>query len=369
VAAVETILRSSLVTSLLLASVGNVASADVKEDPCACSPVKPGFFRRGNLTGDWNGERDDLKEDGVIPQLVYAGEVFAAPGLPQDLRAAGLLALTLDLELEKLVHDGLGQVHVSAFAIHGHGLSAELNDIYGVSGNVAPRDVRLFEAWIEQPINKATIRAGLLSVDQEFILAPHSTALLNATFGIISQLSYNLLGPVYPVATPGASARLELTGFTARAAIYDGDQHNEHGIPQSLGPNSLAIGEVGVGDLVKVGAWHHSTRGNGYYGIVDHQLERYVAAFIRFGVSPNQFVSKYVDAGLRIGPGPFREHDFIGVGVAYANTNDMTLGEQTVYEATYQAQFGWLTIQPDVQILLEHTRTAGILATRATIVF
>jgi carbohydrate-selective porin OprB len=366
VVAAGTILRSSALTFFALASV---ARADVKEDPCACSPVKPGFFRRGNLTGDWNGERDKLKDDGIVPQLVYAGEVFAAPGLPQDLRAAGLLALVLDLELEKLVHEGLGQMHISAFAIHGQGLSAELDDIYGVSGNVAPRDVRLFEAWIEQPISKATIRAGLLAADQEFILAKHSTALLNATFGIISQLSYNLLGPVYPVATPGVSMRIELPNVTARAAVYDGDQHNEHGVPTSLGPSSLAIAEAEFGELVKAGAWHHSTRGNGYYAILDHQLDRYVAAFGRFGVSPNQFVSGYIDAGIRIGPGPLREHDFMGIGVAFASTSDMKLGEQTVFEATYQAQFGWLTIQPDVQVLLEHARTAAILATRATVVF
>ena len=49
--------------------------------------------------------------------------------------------------------------------------------------------------------------------------------------------------------------------------------------------------------------------------------------------------------------------------------SSIALGEQTVYEATYQAQFGWLTIQPDIQFLLEHTRTAKIFATRATIVF
>ncbi|MFT3696219.1 MAG: carbohydrate porin [Kofleriaceae bacterium] len=356
---------------VILALVGavGVAHADVKEDPCACSPVKPGFFRRGNLTGDWGGERDKLKDEGIIPQLVYAGEVFASTGLSHDAHVAGLLSLQLDLELEKLVHDGLGQLHVSSFAIHGDGLSAELADIYGVSGNVAPQDVRLFEAWIEQPVNKLTIRAGLLSADQEFILAKHSAALLNATFGIISQLSYNLLGPVYPVATPGASARWEDKHVTARAAIYDGSQNQSHGIPNGLGPDALEIAELALYELVQVGVWHHSTRGNGYYAILDHQLERYIGGFVRYGTSPNQFVSQYIDAGLRIGPGPFREHDFIGVGVAYAKTADMSLGEQTVFEATYQAQFGWLTIQPDAQLLLEHTRAAKILATRVTIVF
>ena len=350
-----------------------VARADVKEDPCACSPAKPGFFRRGNLTGDWDGERDKLKDEGVVPQLVYAGEVFAAPGLPHQLRAAGLLAAQIDLELEKLVHEGLGQLHASAFAIHGQGLSAELADIYGVSGNVAPSDVRLFEAWVEQPISKATIRAGLLSTDQEFILAKHSTALLNATFGIISQLSFNLAGPVYPVATPGASSRLELDGFTARAAVYDGDQTNVHGLPKGLGSHVLAIGEVEVGELVKLGAWHHTKFGSGAYAIVDHQLGRYLGAFVRGGISPKEGVRGYIDTGVRIGPGPFRAMDFIGVGVAWARTQltgdgSFAMGDQIVLEATYQAQFGWLTIQPDFQIVMLQDRTAAILATRMTVV-
>ena len=357
---------------LVVVALAGIARADVVEDPCACSPNKPGFFRRGTLTGDWNDLRTSLKDDGVVPQAIYAGEVFSAPGqgLDHQVRAAGLMLVSLDLELEKLVRDGLGQAHVSLLGIHGHGLSAELMDVYGVSGNVAPQDLRLFEAWVEQPIGKLTLRAGLVSADQEFILARHSTALLNATFGIISQLSYNVLGvTVYPVATPGASARLELSGLTARLAVFDGDQHGDHGLPNALGPTSLAIGEVEVGELVKLGAWHHSERGNGYYAIVDHQLERYLAGFVRVGTSPRQPVTSYLDAGLRIGPGPFREHDFIGAGVAFSRTAGPNLGEQVVFEATYQAQFGWLTIQPDAQLLLEPARTAGILATRVTIVF
>ena len=54
--------------------------------------------------------------------------------------------------------------------------------------------------------------------------------------------------------------------------------------------------------------------GNGYYAILDHQLERYVAGFVRYGTSPNQFVSQYIDAGLRIGPDAHEdgrvEHEF-----------------------------------------------------------
>lgn len=363
-----TILRSSVVAAI--AAISSTALADIKEDPCACSPVKPGFFRRGALTGDWDDARTKLNERGILPQAVYAGEVFAAPAQPLDhqVRAAGLLVLSLDLELDKLADDHLGQFHVSTLAIHGRGLSSELMDIYGLSGNVAEQDIRLFELWLEQPIGKATLRAGLLSADQEFVLAKHSTALLNATFGIISQLSFNLNGiTVYPVATPGASARVELAGLTARAAIFDGDQHGDHGIPNGLGPTSLVIAEVEIGELLKLGAWRHSDRGNGYYAILDHQLERHLAAFARISTSPDQPVTMYIDTGIRIGPGPFRARDFIGVGIAYAGTQ--ILGPQTIVEATYQAQFGWLTIQPDFQLLLQRERTAGIVATRATIVF
>jgi len=346
------------------------ARADIKPDPCACSPAKPGFFRRAQLTGDWNEHRKHLEDDGVILQAVYAGEVFAAAGLDKPVVVAGLFAVTFDLELDKLVSDKLGQVHISAFAIHGNGLTAELMDIYGTSGNVASEDARLFEAWLEQPIGPAAIRAGLLSADQEFNLARHSTALLNATFGITSQISYNLFGPVYPVATPGASARLELAHFSVRAALYDGTETNTHGIPTDLGPDELAIGELEVGKLVKLGAWHHTTRGNGGYVIVDHQLERYVGAFARAGISPDQAVSQYVDAGLRIGPGPFRDHDFIGLGIAFArNESGEHMGAQTVVEGTYQAQLGWLTVQPDFQLLMLRDRTAAIFATRATVVF
>jgi hypothetical protein len=116
------------------------------------------------------------------------------------------------------------------------------------------------------------------------------------------------------------------------------------------------------------------TLGSGYYAIVDHQLDRYIGMFVRGGDSPNndETVSRYVDAGIRIGPGPFRKGDFIGLGIAYAaarQPDGTTAGHQSLIEATYQAQFGWLTIQPDFQLLALQTRNAAIAATRVTVVF
>ncbi len=357
------------VACLVFLLCAHTAHAELKEDPCACSANKPGFFRRANLTGDWNDVRTELKDDGIVFQGTYAGEVFATPGVHDGLVYAGLAVLSVDLDLTKLITDDLGAVHISGLGIHGSGLSEELRDIYGVSGNVGPSDVRLFEAWVEQPISKLTIRAGMLSADQEFILARHSTALLNATFGIISQASVNILGPVYPVARPGVSARVEVPDVTARLAVYDGNQPNNHGIPTTISDDQLIMGEVEYGELIRLGMWHHTRLGSGYYAVIDHQLERYLGAFARFGEAPNENVGTYVDAGIRIGPGPFRPPDFIGLGVAWARSRDPLLGSQTLVEATYQLQLGWFTVQPDFQLLLQRERTAAIAATRATIVF
>jgi carbohydrate-selective porin OprB len=348
--------------------IAGSARADLVEDPCACSANKPGFFRRGTLTGDWGGLRDQWKADGVIVQATYAGEVFAAPGLHDQLVAAGLAVASLDLDFGLLFHDAGATAHVSGLAIHGDGLTAELMDVYGVSGNVAPEDVRLFEAWAEQPFGPVTVRAGLLSADQEFILAKHSTALLDATFGIISQLSFDVEKPVYPFAAPAVSARYETKKLTVRAAVFTQDAEDAHGIPTSLDSTPLAIGEIEWAQLVKLGGWHDGARGDGAYAIIDHGFARRLGAFARVSVSPDQAVTSYVDTGLRIGPGPWRKTDFVGIGLAFARTDDPTRGSQTVFEATYQAQFGWLTVQPDFQVLTERPRTTAIFATRVTIV-
>ena len=360
--------RSLLAVALALACATGSSEADnAPVDPCACSPNKPGFHRASALTGDWGGIRADLFERGIKIQGTYAGELFAAPGLDGDrVVNAGLGVLSLDLELSNL-NDRLGSIHVAGLAIHGNGLSQQLMDVYGVSNNVAASGVRLFEAWIEQPFGPVTLRTGLLSADQEFVLASHGTVLINATFGIVAMLSYNLGNPVYPVATPGASARFESDAVTVRAAVYDGDQPNDRGIPTKLGDHALVIGELELAKTLKIGGWHHTALGNAVYAVVDRQLERYLGAFARVSVAPDKPIALYIDTGIRIGPGPLRSRDFASLGLAFARTE---LGAQTAIEATYQLLVtGWLTIQPDLQLLLLRDRTAAVLATRAVVAF
>lgn len=345
---------------MALVLIGRRAEAD----EFANSPVRAGYEPTGRLL-DFEARRRWNARDGFDPMLTYSVEMFVAPQLDDRVVTAGLLMLEVDLALDKLIGPGWGAAYAAGLAIHGYGLTDELMDVHGVSGNTAPEDVRLYEAWIEQPIGAFTLRGGLLAADQEFVLAEHSSTLLSATFGITSQFSANVIGPVYPVGTPGASGRLELPRITARLAVYDGTQANSHGIPNALGPATLVLAEVAVGSF-KLGGWHHDERGNGVYAIADAKVEPNVGAFARVGYSPDAPVVHYIDAGVRVTPGLRRPDDFVSLGVAFATTDH---GAQTLVEATYEMQLRWLTIQPDVQLLMMHDRTVGIVATRATIVF
>jgi hypothetical protein len=52
--------------------------------------------------------------------------------------------------------------------------------------------------------------------------------------------------------------------------------------------------------------------------------------------------------------------------LAFAQVDE---GDQILVETTYEAQIGWLTIQPALQLMMMREQTVGIAATRMTIVF
>ena len=352
-------MRSLALPVLLLAG-------KARADEFATSPVRAGYAAADDRLLD-SARRSAWEDAGFRWDLTYAVEGFITPQLKNEATLGGLFVVETELDLAKLVAAGMGPAHVAGFAIHGGGPTNELMDIHGVSGNTAEPDVRLFEAWYEQPIGAFTLRAGLLAADQEFIVADHSTTLLGATFGITSQFSYNVIGPVYPVATPGLSGRLELDDFlVVRAAVYDGTQENSHGIPTALGPDQLLIGEVELFTAIKLGAWRHNERGTALYMVLDGQLETHIGVFARAGVSPTETVHTYFDTGVRLGHGRVRPDDFFCIGIAFARTDD---GDETIVEASYEAQVRWLTLQPDVQLVMMRDRTVGVFATRATVVF
>jgi carbohydrate-selective porin (OprB family) len=340
-----------------------ILTAVAAADEFATSPARPGYEATHRIF-DFAG-RTELEEHGLKLEGTYAFEMFAAPQLRDRFTSGGLFMAELDVDMSLLANRYLGALRISTASTHGGSPSNELLDVHGVSGNTAPEDNRIFEAWYEQPFGPFVVRAGILAVDQEYNYADPTSTLIGATFGITSQFSYNVGGPTYPVGTPGISARYEKGVVLLQAAIYDGTQANTRGIPNDLGPATLVLAEATWNRDLGMGAWHHSDKGSGVYATFDHELDDRVEAFLRIGLSPRG-VKTYLDAGVRIGPGPLRPEDFVSVGMAFAQLEE---GDQILLEATYEAQIGWLTIQPAAQLMMMRERTVGILATRLTVVF
>lgn len=192
---------------------------------------------------------------------------------------------------------------------------------------------------------------------EEFTVADHSGGLLDATFGILGSLSYSIGGPVYPVATPAASARIVTDHVTVRAGVFDGDQVNRHGIPTQRGDDLFAIGELEIAATFKLGGWHHTEKGSALYLVLDRQLDDRLGTFVRISVSSDDALPFYLDTGVQL--------DAASLGLAFAQAD---VGAQTVIEASYRlAVRGWLTLQPDLQILLMRDDTIVVFGARATV--
>jgi hypothetical protein len=171
------------------------------------------------------------------------------------------------------------------------------------------------------------------------------------------------------------SARVTIDFVAVRAAVYDGGLENKHGIPTSMGEGLLGLGEIGFWEAVKVGGWTHSDRGEGVFALVDRDVHPLVGGFSRVGVSPDGPVRYYADAGVRLKLGPLRPADFVGIGAAFsrvaADPVAMTPSfDEAIVETTYHAAAsGWMTLQPDMQLVFQPDRTVFVCGMRATVAF
>ena len=130
-------MRATLAVVTVIAVGARMAHAD----ELASSAARPNY-EASEKALMWD-DRARLEAKGLTIDGTYSTDLFAAPQLEDRFTAGGLFTLEIDAR---------DRVHISAFAIHGDTVTNELRDIHGTSGNAAAPDVRLFEAWYEQPI-------------------------------------------------------------------------------------------------------------------------------------------------------------------------------------------------------------------------
>ncbi|HEX7897688.1 MAG TPA: carbohydrate porin [Planctomycetota bacterium] len=326
------------------------------------------------------GVPDALRERGVGWTIVATGEVLSNVdgGLDEGTEAQALLDAVLDADLEKLAGWTGATARANPMWIEGHGLTRDhVGDLTKISNIDASDGLRLFELWLQQAVGCASVRAGLLSTDQEFALSESSALFVNATFGLPILFSMNAPFSAYPLGALGVRLRAEpVPGFSAMAAVYEGspdaESRNRSGTEVRLHDDEglLWIGEAGwkhASGTIKAGGFAHSgdfldhSSGDvrsglhGVYAVVDQTLAAGLAVFVRGGAAPERaaLISRYVEAGaVWTGPIPGRPSDQLGLAWMRAELSDEIPGAryETVVEATVKiVVLSWLIVQPDVQ--------------------
>lgn len=336
-------------------------------------------------------------------ELGYTAEVIgvASGGIRRGAAYEGRADLSLDADLAKLAGWRGTMLHASAFQIHGYQLSENyLGNVMTVSNIEAHPTTRLYVLWLQKELSggRASLRAGQLAADDEFLVSDTASIFINGTFGWAPIAAANITngGPGYPLATPGVRLRLEpKDGAALLVAAFAGDpagsgcsdepqRCNRYGTTFSTSGGTLWMSELQLsGGRYKLGGWYQNAtftgrRGNrGLYAIADRTLWRAGArelnAFLRVGGAPSDRneVKSYVDAGLSY-KGPFerRPQDTLALGVAHAETSG---GAESVLELSYLVPLTpHLRLQPDLQYVVQRGTdipNARVVGLRASVRF
>jgi porin len=325
---------------------------------------------------------------GVQLGLRYTGEAIGnlSGGIARGGAYEGLARLDVDADLDALAGLNETTLHASVYQIHGHGPSANyVGNIMDVSNIEARPTTRLYALWLQQglPWHGASLRAGQLGADEEFLLSRTAGGLINGTFGWAALAAADQAegGPAYPLATPGVRLRLAprtdtaflfaaFAGHPAGSRCTASPQRCDlHGTTFSLNGGTLWMSELQVAERYKLGGWYQTGsfadpsdpalahRDDwGLYAIADQPLwpARHVDGFVRVGGAPadRNLVSLYLDAGLGFaGPIAARPHDTLTVGAACVGFP--LTDHESVLELSYVARLTrrW-SLQPDLQYVV-----------------
>jgi porin len=312
-----------------------------------------GLWERDTLTGDWDGLRTKLIDNGVTLGLKYTGEVFETTS--GGIRRGGVyedqFLLTGDFDFEKLANLSGSTAHVSAFSVNGRGPMVNNVGNNMDSSNIElarQRQTRLWTLWYQKATEDsfASVRVGQLSVDDEFFLSTTSSNLLDSTF-VWNALGFDNLpagtpnrngltnGPGYPLGAPGLRVQINPTdniSWLSAAFTHQPESIDHDGAQFRVDGNAFVISELqyqenqakdatGLPVAYKLGAWydtgtfkdpHLDTRGislasplsNGIaktrtgtwavYGVADRTLwqsesGQAFSAFLRGGAAPDSY--------------------------------------------------------------------------------
>ena len=254
-------MAAATAVSLLIVSTAEAAppplSVPINTDtpdggsPQSLASFLSGLKKSNYLLGDLFGLRTELSKLGISLAIQETSEVLGnvSGGIHRSFEYDGLTQGILQLNTQRAFGLYGGLFNVSGLQIHGRNLSANnLATIQTASGIEADRATRLWEMWYDQKFlgeDRADIKIGLQSVDQEFIVSPNALYFVNTMFGWPALPSYNLPGggPAYPLSAPGVRLRWRpVDAVNILVGVYNGSPvANDTGDPQMRNPSGTSF--------------------------------------------------------------------------------------------------------------------------------
>jgi porin len=184
---------------------------------------------RTNLFGDPLGIRAALGARGITLGLQETGELIgnATGGVKQGASLEGLTIASVGVDTARAFGWDGGTINLSAFQIHGHGISVgNLRSLQLSSSIEATGTTRLWELWFQQALagGKADVKIGQQSIDQEFMISSYAATFINSALGwpVLPAVDMYAGGPAYPLSSLGVRARARPTDtLTLLAGVFD----------------------------------------------------------------------------------------------------------------------------------------------------
>lgn len=322
---------------------------------------------------------------GATIEAVYTGEWVANlnGGVTESSRYLNNFDLTLTIDTQAANWWANGELFAYLLAVGGGSATEIVGDLQATSNIESASALRLYEFWYRHQLSdNVGALIGLHDYNSLFNSLDTAGLFFNSSFGISPDISQ-----AGPSIFPQTSLALVIdTRFGdnhyLNIGAYDGipgNGHSDQGTHIRLDSEDgvfygVEYGMLGANDSYKfaVGAWHKSTDFNddvtgkfrddnsGFYAIGEYRFDEKLHGFFQSGQADKErnIIDKYVGLGISY-HSPLATDDVFGVALGYARLSDdyQKVADSESYEAvvelTYQYPVNdWLTIQPDVQYVI-----------------
>lgn len=183
------------------------------------------------MTGDWQDTRTELYDKGVKFDSSYVCDILGnvTGGYHQGARYDHSVGWDVNIDLEKFVGAEGTQFHISGLWRAGQNLSkATIGNDLVTSSIYGHEQFRFYALYLEKLFldKRLSIKAGRIAAGDDFAASPlYWTFVSNAVDGCPISVPINLFFTVYPTATWGARAKINITeDIYTLSGIYDGDK-------------------------------------------------------------------------------------------------------------------------------------------------